>query len=328
MKNTKTILIVGCGSIGHRHARLLSERSDVVLWACDLDKEMLEELCTCAKIEEKFSDYKAALKQDPDMVWVCTPEESHPAISIDALNTGADIFCEKPLAPTIEQGQQIVDAVKKSGRTFTVGYVLRCEGGMGLIKKLIDEKRIGCVLSGKVILGDYETLVRYCKTDYHLREKNILVLDYSHEIDYLRWFLGDVEQVTSMSAHIGDLEKKPEPNIVECILKFRSGALVGLHFDYIQHPGRRSIELFGDKGRICYDVGNNFVELRKLGDSTPDKLQITNSRDDWFRKEHDLFFEAVKEQSQVMVSAQDALDTMKVSHAIIDSYQSCSSVSL
>ncbi len=328
MENTKTILIVGCGSIGHRHARLLSERTDIALWACDLDETLLADVCKCAKIQKRFSDYKVALQEKPDMVWVCTPEGSHPAISIDALNAGADVFCEKPLASTIEQGQQIVDAVKKTGRTFTVGYVLRCEGGMSLIKQLVDEKKIGNVLGGKVILGAYEELVCYCKSDYHLQGKNILVLDYSHEIDYLRWFLGEIEQVTSMSAHIGDLEKMPEPNIVESILKFESGAIIGLHLDYIQHPGRRSIELFGDKGRICYDVGNNFIELRKLGESSPQKLEITNTRDDWFGKEHALFFEAVKGQTEVMVSAQDALETMKVGHAIIDSYQSCSSVSL
>ncbi len=184
----KTILIVGCGSIGHRHARLLSERADIALWGCDLDETLLADISKYAKIQRRFSDYKVALQEKPDMVWVCTPEVSHSAISIEALNTGADVFCEKPLASTIEQGQQIVDAVKKTGRTFTVGYVLRCEGGMNLIKQIVDEKKIGNVLGGKVILGAYEELVCYCKSDYHLQGKNIVVLDYIHEINYLRCF--------------------------------------------------------------------------------------------------------------------------------------------
>ena len=88
----KTVLIVGCGSIGGRHARLLAEREDIVLWSCDVNESHLDQVSSCTKIEKQYSDYRVALKEKPDMVWVCTPEESHAAVSIDALRAGADVF--------------------------------------------------------------------------------------------------------------------------------------------------------------------------------------------------------------------------------------------
>ncbi len=320
MKDKKTVLIVGCGSIGHRHGRLLSERPDVVLWVCDSNKDMLDDICSCAKIERRFSDYATALKEGPDMVWVCTPEESHAAIAIDALHAGADVFCEKPLADSIESGKTIVDAVEQTGRTFTVGYVLRCESGINMIKKFVDEKKVGDVVSARVCIGDYETLVAYCKTDYPLQGEGKLVMDYTHEIDYLRWFFGDPVEVAAMSARLGDFEKRPDPNVVEAILSFESGAIVGLHLDYVQYPGRRSMEIFGDKGRISYDVGDNYVQVQMLGESDSEKIELTDERDDWFRLEHKLFFEAAGGAAPPMVSAQNALETMKVGRAIIESY--------
>jgi predicted dehydrogenase len=276
----KTVLIAGCGSIGHRHARLLSERPDVVLWGCDLSKEMLESICSKATIERQFSDHRDALKERPDLVWVCTPEEGHAAIAVDALRAGADVFCEKPLADSIESGQAIVDEVRQTGRTLFVGYVLRCESGINLIKKLMDEKRIGTVISAEASVGDYETLVAYCKTDHVLRGKDTLVRDYSHEIDYLRWFFGEPVEVAAMSDCLGDFEKMPDPNIVEAILRFESGALVRLHLDYMQDPGRRSILLVGDRGRISYTVGDQYVQVQMLGEARPEKIPLTDQRDD------------------------------------------------
>ena len=316
----KTLLIAGCGSIGHRHARLLSERPDVVLWGCDLNREMLEDIRSQATIERQFSDYKAALKEGPDMVWVCTPEDVHASIAIDALRAGADVFCEKPLAESIESGQAIADEVRQTDRTFSVGYVLRCENGINLIKTFIDEKRIGRVIAAEVCVGDYETLVDYCKTDHILRGKDKLVMDFTHEIDYLRWFFGEPAEVAAMSGRLGDFEKMPDPNIVEAILRFESGVLVRLHLDYMQHPGRRSIIPVGDKGRISYSVGENCVEVQMLGEARPERIQLTDQRDDWFRLEHTLFLEAAERGKPPMVSADCALQTLKVGRAIIEAY--------
>ncbi len=327
MKTQKIILVVGCGSIGQRHARLLVESPATTLWACDLNKEFLAQIADCAELDKTFTDYKTALKEKPDMVWICTPDAFHAPVAIDSMAAGVDVFCEKPLAENIASGQAVVKAVERTGRTFSVGYPIRCMQGFCLIKKMIDEKRIGSVVSAQACVGAYDTLLN-CKTDYLLTQQSALILNYSHEIDYLRWFLGHVNEVFALSACVGQLEKKPDPNIISAALRFESGALASLHMDYLQYPGRRSIELFGDKGRISYWFRDDHLKVYTFEKQEPEKIPITDNRDDSFRREHDLFFEAVKGQSQVMVSAQDALETMKVCKAIVDSYQSSSLVRL
>ena len=67
-------------------------------------------------------DYREVLaRKDVDAVIVATPDHWHATISIDALNAGKDVYCEKPMIQKIEEGKRVIDAAKKSGRIFQVG---------------------------------------------------------------------------------------------------------------------------------------------------------------------------------------------------------------
>ena len=67
-------------------------------------------------------DYREVLaRKDVDAVIVATPDHWHATISIDALNAGKDVYCEKPMIQKIEEGRRVIDAAKKSGRIFQVG---------------------------------------------------------------------------------------------------------------------------------------------------------------------------------------------------------------
>ncbi len=94
-----------------------------------------------------YRDYRKMLeKEKPDVVTIGTPDHWHVPIAIAALETGCDVYCEKPLTLTIEEGFRIRDAVKKSGRVFQVGTQQRSE------HDLLFLKAISLVQSGK--LGD------------------------------------------------------------------------------------------------------------------------------------------------------------------------------
>lgn len=80
-----------------------------------------------------------------------------------------------------------------------------------------------------------------------------LIVDYTHELDFIRWFFGNVIEIKAMSGNIGNMEKKPHPNIVQMLLRMENGALVQVHLDYIQYPQRRLFEIYGDKGTVSYD---------------------------------------------------------------------------
>ena len=312
----RTVLVVGCGSIGRRHIRLLSERPDTRVLACDHDPAILADALRETPVEQSFDDLDAALAAAPEFVWVCTPDPAHEAVATPALRAGAHVFCEKPLAHTVESGRAIATVAQETGRTVGVGYIMRCENGCRRIKQLLDDGELGTVVAARVKVGAYDTLLNM-KSGFITDRKDSIVLDYSHELDYLLWFMGPVAEVMATATSIGDLPLKPDPNVVAATLRFESGTVVSLHLDYVQLPGGRMIELFGDAGNLSYTMPRGKILLQAHGADAVTEIPIAGERDDWFRKEHQSFFDAVAAGQQPLVSAEDGVATLRVAEAII-----------
>jgi UDP-N-acetylglucosamine 3-dehydrogenase len=317
----KTILLIGCGSIGQRHARLLSERKDVRLWACDSVPANLELLEANAKAEKRFTNFQEGLREKPDLVWVCTPESSHAPISIAALENGAHVFCEKPLANTLDAGKQIQKAVHNSQKVFAVGYTFRYTKVFKTIKNLIDQKAAGNIVGAQVCLGSYETL-RRAKTDSYVKQPWGLLLTYTHEIDYLRCFLGPVRNVAGFQATLGQMEKKADPNVIGSVFQFQPGSIATVFLDYVQDPSYRSISLIGDKGKISFVNKSPNLEVFKYDTGQTDLIDIAQNPDEPYIAEHNEFFKAVENQSAAIVDVDDACETLSVAFRLIDYFKS------
>ena len=332
MTSRRKALVVGCGLIGQIHARLLGERSDVEVWACDPVEDNLREVQENAAIGKTFSDYDIALQERPDLVWVCTPNRFHAPIAIAAMEVGADVLCEKPLADTLEAGQAIANAVETTGRTLMVGYTLRWYPGFQFNHQAIDEGRFGTVVGGCTRLHGGNAL-RCSRSDYRRHEKAALLLDFSHEIDYMRWFFGDVVEVKAIAATIGHCEPMISPNIVEAILRFADGRIASVHLDYVQPPGNyREVEIFADGGMIRYNTNEDHLSFY-VGKMSKIDLFAGQGKDwakvyarpadvnDPLRAEIQTFLDAVDGKCPPPVSVYDGLAVLKILFTIIASYE-------
>ena len=313
-----TVLIVGCGSIGQRHARLLAERDDIEVWICDVKKAHLEATLAVAPGARAFEDFNAALKQGPGAVFVCTPDAFHRPMSIAALEAGCDVFCEKPLAESVANAEAIHAVAQASPRMLQVGYVLRCHPAIRKISEMTAAGELGNLIGGRALVGAYFTLM-CAKTPYLIEAPNSLVLDYTHQIDYFRLFFGQVVRVSAESATLGDLEMMPRPNVFNMLLKYKSGAIVQLHLDYVQHPQRHSLEVFGDRRTVVFDAETS--ELRIL-DRERDGYQvqhITLARDDLYRTQIAEFLKSMSRNCIPIVSAADGVEAVRIAEAAIRS---------
>jgi len=102
------ILVVGTGSIGRRHIKIIKRdgRHEAVI--CDINEKSVKEVCEEFNIKECYYDYKEALKSDIDAVIVCTPNAFHADVCIDSLSRGCNVLVEKPLAHKSEDGEKMV----------------------------------------------------------------------------------------------------------------------------------------------------------------------------------------------------------------------------
>jgi len=159
MRGKVRVIVIGCGNMGSSHARAYHKLDGFDLVGLvdtkpDIRNMLSEELGGIAR----FDDFDTALMATkPDAVAVCTYPGTHAELALKALESGAHVFCEKPLAPNIKDAQSMVDASKKYGKKLVIGYILRVhpswekfiEIARGLGKPLVMRMNLNQQSSGK-----------------------------------------------------------------------------------------------------------------------------------------------------------------------------------
>ena len=153
----------GIGAIGmHNRGTFITKAAvahgDVVA-ICDVDSQVAR------KAKEDFGgkadlyeDYRKMLERaDVDAVMIASPDHWHAAMAIDACRAGKDVFCEKPLTLTVNEGKSIIRAVKETGAVVQVGTWRRSEGHFRLACEMVRQGRLGKLKKVAVTLGTNPT---------------------------------------------------------------------------------------------------------------------------------------------------------------------------
>lgn len=158
----KTVASVGVGGSRGRYnrggqvARQASKLGQTIA-VCDVDSQHNIEFNSDFKDElNTYTDYREMLeKESPDIVTIGTPDHWHVPIAIAALKSGADVYCEKPLTLTIDEGIQICKVVKETGKVFQVGTQQRSENDRQFLKAvaMVHEGVIGDNVTAHVAIG-------------------------------------------------------------------------------------------------------------------------------------------------------------------------------
>ena len=146
--------IIGCGGIANnKHMPALHRLPDVELVAfCDIIVERAEKAAKEYGIEgaKVYEDYKELLKDETiDVVHVLTPNREHSFITVDALEAGKHVMCEKPMAINTEEAQKMLDAAKRTGKKLTIGYQNRYCPDSWYLKRACDNGDLGEIYYAK-----------------------------------------------------------------------------------------------------------------------------------------------------------------------------------
>ena len=143
--------IIGCGGIANaKHMPSLKKISQVEMVAfCDIIRERAEKAARDYGVEGAavYTDYKELIARDDiDVVHVLTPNKQHSFITVDALEAGKHVMCEKPMAINSAEAKKMLDAAKRTGKKLTIGYQSRFRPDSMYLKKMCEAGELGEVL--------------------------------------------------------------------------------------------------------------------------------------------------------------------------------------
>lgn len=263
-------LVLGCGSIGSRHARNLAALGVEVMVA-DVDPAAAATLA--ASLGTVAVDRETA--PPCDLVVVATPSVAHVDDLRWALERGSDAFVEKPLAVSREgaaAARALVAA--RPDRLVMVGCNLRfSEGYTALVANL------GAVGTVAAVIADYGWWLPAWRpaADYRLQYSarralgGGIVLDAIHEIDYVLALAGRAADVRGVCTSSGILDIDVE-DVADITLRHEGGVQSHIHLDYLRRVYSRSCTVIGSEGQLTWDVPRAVVELVTAAGMAPKTL--------------------------------------------------------
>ncbi|MDQ3332375.1 MAG: Gfo/Idh/MocA family oxidoreductase, partial [Planctomycetota bacterium] len=146
------VALVGCGGMGTGDAKNAQRFGDVVA-VCDVDAERLGKASETFKGAKGYDDYRQLCDDNGiDVVINGTPDHWHTLVNLRALRSGKDVYSEKPLTLTIDEGKHVVAAVKEHGRILQTGSQQRSDAKFRLACELVRNGRLGKIDRAKVWL--------------------------------------------------------------------------------------------------------------------------------------------------------------------------------
>ncbi len=313
------MLIVGHGSIGKRHLCLVREslpKADIRVLRHRACNGVLEHANGC------FDKLEDACTFAPQASVVANPAPFHVDTAIALMAAGSHVLVEKPLAEKTAGAQLLLMAAREHQRLLQVGYNLRFLESLEKFRELIHASVVGKVLSVHCEVGQYLPTWRPGKNYKQAVSANKdlgggVLLELSHELDYLRWIFGEISWVGAWAGRQSSLEIDVE-DIAHLTLGFAPDSagdgLVGtVNLDFIRHDKARVCTAIGEIGSLRWNGVTGEVERWIAGKNDWERLcQFTHQLDDTYRLQWQHFMGCIKSGKLPKVAGEDGLAVLRV----------------
>jgi predicted dehydrogenase len=315
------ILIVGHGSIGKRHLQLARNLFP------DADIRVLMHLKSTSTPDNSngcFDNIEDVHSFAPQLAVIANPATFHTAVALKLTEWGVHLLIEKPIAVSQESIQLLLDLSRKNNTVLLVGYNLRFLSSLQEFRSALHLQKIGKVLSVRCEVGQFLPSWRP-NTDYRqgvsARSKlgGGVLLELSHEIDYLRWIFGEVEWVTAILSQQSDLDIDVE-DTAHLIFGFtakiedRIQLIASVNLDFIRRDITRLCTAIGDQGSLRWDGLAGTIGQFDLESKTWVEV-FRDEEKDSYASEWKHFLKCISGYEKPLISGNDGLKVLEVIEA-------------
>lgn len=321
--------ILGAGTMGSMHASCYAQLPDVEVAAiadkrADLARKIAEPLG--ARVYEEADELIE--RAEVDIVDVCLPTPMHKEFVVKAARAGKHVFCEKPLALTIADGEEMIEECEKAGVKFMVGHVLRYFHEYVAIKNQIDAGAIGrpaVVRASRCASQPLGWQDWYRKREMSGGVCLDLII---HDFDFLRWCLGDVERVYAKGTTFTDIPVE----YALVTLRFKNGVIAHVEGSWAHSGFFTTFEVAGTDGLLYFDSRTASpirIFVRRKGEEKA-AVEVPESpvNESPYLREIRHFVECVAHNREPEITGRDALEAIRIALAALESMKTGKPVTL
>jgi len=260
--------IIGCGKVGHLHAKALQGIDECIFTAVQ-SRNSQRAIGFAAKYNVKaYTTVEEMItKEKIDVAVICTPHPEHKNPAVAALNAGAHVLVEKPLAITLSDCDEMINTSERNKKKLGVVSQRRFSPSSVRMKKAIMDGKIGMPALGTVVMLGWRS-EEYYKSDpwrgsWEKEGGGILVNQAPHQLDLIQWFMNDeFDELYGIHTNINHPYIEVEDTAV-AMVKFKKGGIANIVVSNSQKPGLYAkVHIHGSNGAsvgVQTDGGSMFV---------------------------------------------------------------------
>jgi len=233
--------VVGVGKVTDMHVRALVNLKESQFTAvCGRSREKTETYASQYKVKAYTDVDEMVSREKIDVVIICTPHPNHREPAIAALEAGAHVLVEKPLASSLEDCDAMIEASKRFGKQIGVVCQRRWYLPAMRVKRAIDNGKIGEPVFGTINMLGWRDKAYYDSDPWRGTWKGegggVLVNQAPHQLDMLQWFMGEIDELYGQWSNLNHPYIEVE-DTANAILTFKNGAVANIIVSNSQKPG-------------------------------------------------------------------------------------------
>lgn len=345
---------IGTGSIAHVHGDVYKRMGNRIEFVacCDLNEERAKKFAEKYGFKKYYTDYRQMLAENKfDAVEVCTWNSAHAECTIAALNAGANVKCEKPMAMNAQEGIAMKEAAEKNGKLLMVGFVRRHGNDASAAIDFIDKGYLGDVYFIKASYLRRAGFPGGWFGDKSRSGGGPLIDLGVHVIDLSRYIIGNPKPVSVFGATFNKLgartnlktngkawsaaaEEEKEPiftveDLATAMIRFDNGAVLYVEASFSLNMSNNTpggLVLYGSKAGLTLDP---FELHTECNDMIADiKISGPTGTGDFFYNEDINFLDAIDGKAECKAPAEDGIELMRILDAIYESAKTGRSVDI
>lgn len=305
--------LVGAGGIAQAYAEIISECKEVQpIGVADIDAVAAKTMARHLGCEPFDTHLALAESGNPDAVIICTPPNTHHDVTLDFLQRGINVMCEKPLAPTTQQARAMLAAAASSAAILTMASKFRYVADVGRARDIALSGEIGELILVENTFASRVAMGERWNSNPGIAGGGVLIDNGTHSVDLVRYIVGPVTQVMAVEGR--RVQGLDVEDTAQLLLENAEGVRATIDLSWSVNKERPwFLEMYGSSGTI--QVGWNGSRFR-VGDSG-DWIHIGSGydRNQALRDQVANFAGAITNGDRLVIDASDAMASVRVIEA-------------